>query len=77
MAVTGDFNTSTISTLEKLTDLFKTFALNQHVSTPTHILGSTLDLICTNSTNSNIVTVPLYFTDIILHHFIAAGFQKL
>jgi hypothetical protein len=67
----GDFNTGHDSTLQKLTDLFSEFGLQQYISTPTHNLCGMLDLIFTTHTNTQTTTHPLYFTD---HHFIAARF---
>jgi hypothetical protein len=67
----GDFNTGHDSSLQKLTELFDQFGLHQHISTPTHSMGGTLDLIFTTHENVQTVQHPIYFTD---HHFIAARF---
>jgi exonuclease III len=65
----GDFNTGNDSSLQKLTDLFRQFSLQQYISTPTHNLAGVLDLMFTTNENTQTATHPVYFSD---HHFIAA-----
>ena len=62
----GDFNVD-LAVLQKLTLLLKEFGLKQHLTEPTHELGSILDLVFTNLEEVTIHNIPVWFTD---HHAI-------
>ena len=70
IVVTGDFNSSHTTLLEKISALFLTFGISQYILSPTQLSGGILDLMFTNTINPYVFTVPVYFSD---HHFVAGA----
>jgi exonuclease III len=73
IVVIGDFNLS-FEQMNSTAELLKGYGLSQHVSKPTHQLGSVLDLAFTSVNNVTVSNIPVWFSH---HHAVVLHFQSL